>query len=305
MTHPWTPDVELSEDEVRRLLRAQHPDLADASLARLGQGWDNAAWAVGPDWVFRFPTRALRARGMRTEQRVLPRLARWMPVPISAPERLGRPDGRYPHPRAGYPRIDGETLCRAAQGPGACGALAVPLAHALTSLHHIPVTTAELTTGPRDLLRRMDLTFRGDRARRAAGRLPLADLGLDEARVQAFVDTWPSIAPWGRPPVWCHGDLYARHVVVDRWGGLQGLIDWGDIHLGDPAVDLSVAWSVLPAAVRPSFLEAYGPVDADTWQRARARAVASGLTLIGYGLEVGDAPLVVAGRVAVASALEG
>src|SRR5207342_2307898 len=52
-------------------------------------------------------------------------------------------------------------------------------------------------------------------------------------------------APVGRV---VHGDLYARHVLVDDDAAACGVIDWGDIHLGDPAVDLALAHGFLPPA---------------------------------------------------------
>ncbi|MCH7839494.1 MAG: phosphotransferase [Planctomycetes bacterium] len=36
-----------------------------------------------------------------------------------------------------------------------------------------------------------------------------------------------------------HRDLYARHMLVDDDGRPCGVIDWGDVHVGDPAIDLS------------------------------------------------------------------
>ena len=49
-------------------------------------------------------------------------------------------------------------------------------------------------------------------------------------------------------PCWVHGDLYARHLLLDETRLPSGVIDWGDVHLGDPALDLSVAISFLPPA---------------------------------------------------------
>lgn len=47
----------------------------------------------------------------------------------------------------------------------------------------------------------------------------------------------------GRGPLAvCHGDLHVRHLLVDRDGSATGVIDWGDLCLADPAVDLSIAY---------------------------------------------------------------
>jgi aminoglycoside phosphotransferase (APT) family kinase protein len=77
------------------------------------------------------------------------------------------------------------------------------------------------------------------------------------------------------------------------------VIDWGDIHLGDPAGDLAIAPGFLPPTAHAPFRQAYGLVDADTWQVARLRALWHSLTVLVYGDEVGDADLVREGHVAL------
>jgi aminoglycoside phosphotransferase (APT) family kinase protein len=77
------------------------------------------------------------------------------------------------------------------------------------------------------------------------------------------------------------------------------VIDWGDIHLSDPAVDLAIAHSFLPPTAHAAFRQAYGPVDADTWQVARLRALWHSLTVLVYADEVGDTDLVREGHVAL------
>ena len=89
-----------------------------------------------------------------------------------------------------------------------------------------------------------------------------------------------------------HGDLYARHLMVDDDIRLRGVIDWGDVHLNDPAVDLSIAWSFLPPAAREEFREAYGPIDEPSWRLARLRALHYGIVLLDYGQGSNDPMLV-------------
>ena len=69
-----------------------------------------------------------------------------------------------------------------------------------------------------------------------------------------------------------HGDVYARQLLLDSAGRLAAVIDWGDMHRGDPALDLSIAYSFLPHEARPVFYENYGNIDEDARNRARFRA---------------------------------
>jgi aminoglycoside phosphotransferase (APT) family kinase protein len=84
-----------------------------------------------------------------------------------------------------------------------------------------------------------------------------------------------------------HGDLHFRHLLVEG-RSLTGVIDWGDVCLGAPAMDLQVAWSFFPPAVRPAFLAAYGPVSEDELLRARILAYDLNAVLALYGHRVGN-----------------
>ena len=45
---------------------------------------------------------------------------------------------------------------------------------------------------------------------------------------------------FGGAPVLCHGDIAPEHILVDEAGGrVLGLIDFGDLLVGDPAIDLA------------------------------------------------------------------
>jgi aminoglycoside phosphotransferase (APT) family kinase protein len=83
-----------------------------------------------------------------------------------------------------------------------------------------------------------------------------------------------------------HGDLHARHVLVDR-GTVSAVIDWGDTCRGDPSIDLQVAWSLLPHDKRSAFFAQYGPIDVETRLRARVLAVSLSTMLVLYARDQG------------------
>lgn len=71
---------------------------------------------------------------------------------------------------------------------------------------------------------------------------------------------------------WLHADLLAENLLV-RGGRLAGLLGLGGLAVGDPTVDLVVAWEVLDAEGRAAFRDAVG-VDESTWLRGRGWALA-------------------------------
>ncbi|HWJ33301.1 MAG TPA: phosphotransferase, partial [Gaiellaceae bacterium] len=85
---------------------------------------------------------------------------------------------------------------------------------------------------------------------------------------------------WEDDRVWLHCDLDARNVLV-RDGRLSGVLDWGGAGVGDPAVDVMVAWKLVAPADRGRFRELVA-ADEATWLRAKGWAVSQALIALGY-----------------------
>ena len=112
--------------------------------------------------------------------------------------------------------------------------------------------------------------------------------------------------PAGPPrTVAVHGDLYVRHLLVDDARRICGVIDWGDVHAGDPALDLSIAYGFLPPRARDAFFRAYGPADARTRRVARLRAASHSFALAWFADSISDAALLREALTAMGNVLEG
>ena len=86
----------------------------------------------------------------------------------------------------------------------------------------------------------------------------------------------------GRPPTMLHGDLHPGNILLADDGSLAGVIDFGDVGAGDPAVDMAVGWLMFDAGARRRFTRAFGPaVDADTWARAPGWALNLSTAMLG------------------------
>jgi hypothetical protein len=51
----WDPEIAVDSALAQRLVAEQFPELARMPMRLLGSGWDNTVFAVGEEWVFRFP----------------------------------------------------------------------------------------------------------------------------------------------------------------------------------------------------------------------------------------------------------
>jgi aminoglycoside phosphotransferase (APT) family kinase protein len=263
MTTARQPDAEVTLDEalVRELLADQHPDLATLPLRRAGVGWDNETWRVGETLAARLPRRALGAQLIAIEQTWLPRLAPDLPVPVPAPLRAGTPGHDYPYAWSIVPWFAGTSAEHGPVGFAAARRLG-ELLHAL----HVPAPTG----APHNPYRSVALAERPS---------PLDALHrvFDGAPPRTLLRIWERAlhAPVPGHRWWIHGDLHARNLVMDGTV-LEAVIDWGDMAGGDPAVDLSVLWTVMDPVEHTAFCAAYGPVDGDLLLRARGWALLFG-----------------------------
>jgi aminoglycoside phosphotransferase (APT) family kinase protein len=271
----WSAEVTVDEPLARRLIASQFPDVALEPLVLIGEGWDNTAWLAGGEWVFRFPRRAVAIPGFEREMAALPALAPRLPLPIPSPVWLGQPTDEFPWPWFGAHHVPGvEPL---GLGEGARRGLARPFARFLRALHASPHPEGL----PDDPMGRADMSIRVERTEESLIDIEREGLWRAPRSVALLLEEAASL-PRPEPVAVVHGDLHMRHLLVDESGALSGVIDFGDICVGDPAVDLSLLWSMLPPAGRADFLAEY-PLRDDQLVRARVLAINLCAILAVYG----------------------
>lgn len=294
----WDAEIEVSPELAMGLIRGQFPALG-RTIEPFGRGWDNDAYLVDGELVFRFPRRQIAVGLLETEARVLPRIAPHLPLPVPRPVWIGAPTERYRWPFAGYRLIGGHTAASVDLSPEERRAAAGPVAAFLRALHDIPTGGLEL---PGDELERTNLVRRIPRLRDDLRELEEAGI-IDggEPWLRLFDDEVP--APTS-DPVLVHGDLYELHILVDDAHRPCGLIDWGDVHRGDPAIDLSILYRFFPAAMRDDFLRVYGHVDERTARLARLRGAYHAVVVARFAHSTGNAALLRTARMAMGFVLE-
>jgi aminoglycoside phosphotransferase (APT) family kinase protein len=268
----WDADLEIDASLVRALLEEQFPDL-DASSARLlAEGWDNAVWVVEERWAFRFPRREIAVPLVARELAVLPAVAPLLPIPVPAPELIGAPDARFPRPFFGAPLLPGRELADVQLSDRARDELAVRLGEFLRALHAPDVREQADPERrlPLDPNGRADMAVRIPRTRERLAALD--DLADDESQAAEEILRRAEDLPPSSVEALVHGDFHVRHVLIAD-DIPSGVIDWGDVCVGDPSIDLQLAWALRPPERGDVFLDAYGRVDDETRLRARVLAV--------------------------------
>jgi aminoglycoside phosphotransferase (APT) family kinase protein len=273
-------EVEIDVDLVRRLLAAQHPELAGLPLRPVpSAGTDNALFRLGDDLVVRLPRIHWAVDDVAKDLRWLPRLAPDLPLAIPAPVAAGSPGEGYPWPWSVQRWLDGvdATSGRLAD----LRATAVDLAGFVTALRRI-----DGSDGPRPgpTGRGVPLVVR-DGATRAA--IEALGEGVDPDAVITAWETALAAPEWDGEPVWVHGDLTPGNLLVVD-GRLSAVLDFGAAAVGDPAVDLLPAWNLFTGDARSAYREALG-VDDAMWARGRGWALSVALIALPYYLHTNPA----------------
>ena len=277
----WKPERSIDEALVRTLLN-QFPKLAIDSLRHLSEGWDRSAWLLNGTLVFGFPQRAVVVPGLEREITFLSRLAPLLPLPIPVPLYIGRPTDGYPWPFFGSAFVPGRESSEVELDDSARTRVAVELAAFLRRLHSAAVARAVGADSlPVDGNQRAEMAARVPLTRASLVELERLGLWQQTGKLAEILREAEGLPPSAATSV-VHGDLHFRHVLVDD-GHASGVIDWIDLCRGDPAIDLQMFWSFVPAAGRRAFLDAYGPVRDDQLLRARVVAVSLSAQLALYG----------------------
>ncbi len=259
-------EIETDAPLVRRLLASQFPRWANLPIERVQHsGTDHAIYRLGDDLSVRLPRIAWAAGQPEKEDKWLRVLAPHLPVAIPVPLAKGQPSDDYPWEWVVSPWLPGENATRDRIGDQT--QVAVDLARFITALQRID-SAGGPRPGPGNFLRGVPLAVRDPRIRTA---IPEWDGILDTSALTAAWESALHAPEWRGAPVWLHGDLLSGNVLLDR-GRVSAVIDFGCLGVGDPACDLSVAWTLLSAEGRQVFRAAVS-VDDATWARARGWAM--------------------------------
>ncbi|WP_456821062.1 aminoglycoside phosphotransferase family protein [Cellulomonas sp. URHB0016] len=261
-------ELDLPTDLVRHLVADQMPWWAGLPVSRVASsGTDNAMFRLGDDLAVRMPRIHWAQGGVDHEARWLPVVGPLLPVAVPRPLALGRPAAGYPWTWSVLTWVPGTNPVLGRLGDPV--RLAHELAVLVQALRAVDVDGGVPKGG--------FLVDRDEQVRRDVA--ALVD-DIDARAVTAIWDDALAGAEWTGNRTWVHGDVAPGNLLLvdDR---LTGLIDFAGVGVGDPALDLRVAWNLLPPPAR-AVLRVDLEVDEVTWARARAHALAQALGQLPY-----------------------
>ena len=280
-------EIQIDAELVRGLVDRAMPAYAAAPVRRLAStGSTNALFRLGEELLVRLPRQPGGSATISKE-------ATWLPVlgpllPVSVPEVVGEfePDRDYPERWSVVRWIDGahpEVVDPDTAVDARREHLAKNLASVINALRRaeVPpeaVKIPHLQSYRGEPLATMDQATR-ENIEHCRG-LENFDLDLDAAE-QVWTEAMKLPGAADRTtPRWYHGDLAAENLLL-RDGALSAVLDFGGMSVGDPTVDLVVAWEVLDPPARELFRRQVG-VDDATWLRGRAWALSITLMIWYY-----------------------
>jgi hypothetical protein len=259
-------------DDHRAFIQERWPELDIDTFVSLEGGWDCFTYLMNGEWIFQFPRLPDAGDRLRKQIAVLPEVAREVssavPLPVYAttdPVCIG------------YRRIVGRPMSAKIDGiwPERLGRF-------LYDLHLTPPEFVGMRTISAETVRaglRVEVETLG------AHVLPSLDADertSAERTISTFLDDDDNFL---FAPCLTHGDIGPEHVLVTDAGDLAGVIDWGDMEVGDPAFDLAWtlhAWPEVGARV----LGAYGgPPDDRFLVRTRFAYMLSPWHEVEYGVQ--------------------
>jgi aminoglycoside phosphotransferase (APT) family kinase protein len=250
---------------VARLVAEQFPEWAHLPIMPVEHGgWDNRTFHLGEAMSVRLPSADGYVPQVEKEQKWLPMLAPYLPLPIPTPLGLGRPSPTFSRPWSVYGWLDG-AAATSANIPD-LPAFAKALGRFLVALRAVDAVGGP-PAGDHSFQRGGSLAFYDAETRRALEKLR----GVIDVSAAAAVWDAALATTWTLAPVWFHGDISDGNLLV-QGGKLSAVIDFGTSGVGDPACDLVIAWTFLDAQSRAAFRDTV-ELDDDTWSRARGWAI--------------------------------
>jgi aminoglycoside phosphotransferase (APT) family kinase protein len=263
-----TDEVDISIELVRQLLAQQFAEWSHLPLVALpSSGTVNAVYRLGTDMCVRLPR--VRDVSLTKELRWLPTLAPQLSLSIPEPLAEGKPGFDYPFVWAVYRWLPGNALQRDK-----------PFNEALAA-HRLAQFIAEMRRiKPKDAPRSRRDTPLHETATETRQAIKASAEFVDTDATMAAWEMALQAPKWDGHQVWTHGDLLPPNLLVEH-GKLASVIDFGNMGIGDPAIDVIAAWSVLGKATRAQFRSALD-VEDGTWTRSRGLALRQAVLIIPY-----------------------
>jgi len=253
----------------RNLIQQNFPQINIQAIKPITKGWDSVVLVINDEFIFRFPMRDDVAEPLAREIRLLPLLEPTLSTPIPHFEFIERGNADYPYTFVGYRMIGGTALDDSRITAEQLTPLVPALATFLNELHSFPIAQA-VRLGVHEYTpvswREVYQERYVDLQQRVFPQLDTRLRTKSEQLWEGFLNDKTSFA---FQPKLIHRDLVCEHIFCDpERGVLTGVIDWGDVTIGDTAMDfVGIYWAHGKQFTEQILMHYQHPIDVGFWQR--------------------------------------
>ncbi len=286
MSNIWAQTISIDQNLAIKLIE-QQTTLKVETIKKIGEGFDNIAYCVNSKYDFRFPRRQEGIDCMSNEIVVLPYLAAQISFSCTTPIFIGHATEMYPALFVGYAMVSGISLCDMPAQFVDDAQFAITLAQWLQQLHTVSVRVQDHHLLFESYNWKYDYQARLQQAlsRIVEYEAYFIQAGFHQDQLFAAVGKLKKLIMLSgliERTSYCHGDLYSRHIFVDQHYQLSGFIDWGDVHVGNPGIDLAAGYLVLSDRALHIFFDEYGDVTAEMKLVAVSHILCFSVPLLAY-----------------------
>ncbi|MDO8953640.1 MAG: aminoglycoside phosphotransferase family protein [Gammaproteobacteria bacterium] len=264
---PEEHKLEITTQIVTTLIAEQFPQFAHLQIKPVDHGGnDNRTFRLGNEMSIRLPSAEEYVSQVQKEQKWLPKIASHLPLPIPQPIAMGVPSVDYPWNWSIYKWLEGKSANSLEHSDADLETIAMQLAQFLSDFHKLNTAGAP-APGLHNWWRAAHTSIYDAETRFLIDKLK-GFINADDSR-----SLWQRAlnSKWDRDPVWVHGDVASGNLLVKE-NRLSAVIDFGCMGIGDPACDLTIAWTFFRGKSRGIFKENLH-LDEETWARARGWAM--------------------------------
>ena len=283
---PWLPDFSFEREALKCFLLSQKDGFKSInSLTLLGKGWDNDVYLINDVWVFRCPRRRVAATLIKRENDALTFLKGKFDIEIPLPTYQYLGPSHYPYPFHGYRLVEGDSVELLELSKSVRIENIEPFALFLKQLHSVSEKEAlTVNVGFQVFDRTNAQNISQQLLARVTAFQKKKRVSLNTDAIHVLCEQALTIVLDKTQRCLVHGDLYCKHILF-KDNKLSAIIDWGDVGINHPVIDLAALYSIFPASCHETFYLIYGAVDESVKCYAKFLALHSVLACLDYAIE--------------------
>lgn len=216
------------------------PRIIVTNIQRNDKGWDYCVFLVNNELIFRVPRYLEAARRLELERRLLPELQKIVDISIPQIEFVSQEYSGLERIFVGYRMIKGVPLTPALleqfHSHDLSQKIMDQIAAFLSALHRFPVKKAMKLSVQCPKKKESLSTFYDTIQQKVFPLLNSQEQDWTKILFESFLNNDQFFQ---YTPVLNHGDFSSDHILFDREQEKIGIIDFGDVSIGDPAFDFT------------------------------------------------------------------